>query len=111
MIDFDSLVLGPCMDAFAEPVVYQPAIGVPFQVTAVFDQAYRPVDSLSIEGIDPMHVTASRPCLGVRLSAFPVQPDQADLVTVRGVQYWVQEVLADGQGGARLTLNVVNGQR
>lgn len=109
MIDFGALVLGPCIGIFGEapnaPVLYQTASAPAFPVNGVFDQAYRPIDPLMIEGMDTSHVTTTRPCLGVRLSDFLIQPQQNDLVTIRGAQYRVSEVHSDGVGGARLMLN------
>lgn len=110
MIDFDRLVLGPCIGIFGEQPaaqpVYQPANRAPaFLINGVFDLAYRPIDPLVIEGMEPSHVTTAGPCLGVALSSFPNPPLQGDLVTIRGTLYRVSEVRSDGVGGARLMLN------
>ncbi len=110
MIDFDRLVLAPCIGIFGEQPgalpVYQPANRAPaFTVAGVFDEHYRPVDPLVIEGMDTSHVTTFGPCLGVALSSFPSPPLQGDLVTIRGTIYRVSEVRSDGVGAARLMLN------
>ena len=111
MIDWADLVLAPCIGVFGEAIVYQSADGLVIAVDGVFDEAYRPVDPLAIEGIAPMHVTTEKSCLGVRLADFPVPPEQGDLLSARGVQYYVQEVQVDGKGGAKLVLNLQKGQR
>lgn len=117
MIDWDSLVLGPCMGVFGEPVDYAPAAGTPtFRVSGVFDEAYRsiapmgdgpfPSSELSALGA-PGAITAEMPVLGVQLSAFPVPPVQGDLLTIvrTSESYVVKEVQPDGHGWAKLLLN------
>lgn len=52
-------------------------------------------------------MTNAAPMLGVSLSDLPVDPadDQGEVV-VKGVRYYVREVQKDGQGGARLVLEI-----
>lgn len=106
MIDWGAEVLGPCLDVFGEPVTYTPAAGTPFQVTAIFDNAYHK-DTLFEDG--PGVINQS-PTLGIRLSDFAATPDQNDRVFVPSVNatYLVREVHLDGHGGARLMLNKVS---
>ena len=111
MIDWSGLVLAPCVGIFGEPILYSPAMGSAFPLSGVFDEAYRPIDPLAIEGMLPSHVTTEHAALGVNLADFPADPQQGDLLTARGVQYYVQEVQVDGHGGAKLVLNVQKGQR
>lgn len=111
MIDWAGLVLGPCIRIFGEAIVHQTADGTILGVQGVFDEAYRPVDPLTIEGITPMHVTTEMACIGICLADFPAAPQQGDLLTARGVQYYVREVQVDGHGGAKLVLNKQKGQR
>lgn len=110
-LSFDALVLGPCVDAFGEvaqgyaiPVCTPVAGGEPFSCDGVFDAAYRDIDPLGA-----LIVTApSAPTLGVRLSQFPsgIGPQQNDAWLIRGKNYVVREVRPDGQGMARLLLNL-----
>jgi len=111
-LDWAGLVNGPCVEIFGEPVTYQRGLdNRVFPVTGVFDDAYRPSNPLAIDGMEPMHVSTTAACLGVDLRAFEVDPEQGDLLTVRGVQFYVQDVHPDGKGGARLILNKQAGQR
>ena len=121
MIEWDSLATGPCMAAFAEPVVYTPAGGAPVStavdgtpLVGVFDRAY--LEQLPMgggEGMEPLgfgsggNITAARPVLGVQLSQFAQAPDQDNTVFVAsvGVTYVVKEAQPDGHGWALLLLN------
>lgn len=101
MIDFDALVLGPCMDAFAQPVTYLPGAGAPIAMSGVFDKAYLDVTHDGEEA-----VTTVKPMLGCRLSAFPggIQPAENEQFIIAG-QYWVVKVVhPDGLGHLRIFL-------
>lgn len=104
MIDWDSVVLGPVIGTFGEPVTYTPANGAPLSVTGVFDEAYQ---DLTLAGGSAM--TTSTPVLGVRVSDFPALPAQGDtlVVTSTGEAFTVKEVRADGHGWAKLMLNYI----
>lgn len=109
MLDFDALVLAPCVAAFGETAqgypasVYAPATGQPFALDGIFDRAYREVDALT-----GMPISSARPVFGVRLSVFPagMAPASGDQVTIRGTVYVVREVRPDGHGEAKLMLNL-----
>lgn len=104
MIDWNGLVLGPLMDVFGEPVTYTPAGGSPLSITAIFDEAYTPVQLVA----DP-EVNAVMPVLGVQLSQFPAGFDprnaQGDTFIARGKSYVVKNGKPDSHGGARLEAN------
>jgi hypothetical protein len=113
-IDWDTLLIGPCMNAFAEPVTYTPAGGAPYQITGVFDRAY--LEQLPFGGgggQEPLgfgsagNITAARPVLGVQLSQFAQEPAQDDTVLIPsvGIAYTVKEVQPDGHGWALLLLS------
>ena len=106
MIDFDTLVVGPCMAVFGEPVLYQPLSGTPFTITGVFDEAY--LEQAPYDALTPGNISGTRPMLGVQVSQFPQPPLQDDVLTIvrTGVTYWVNEVRADSHGAARLLLSV-----
>jgi predicted permease len=105
MIDWDANVLAPLEAVFGEPVLYLPAAGASFQVSGVFDEAYRELDLAG--GIAS---TTDMPVLGVRLSQFPVAPKQGDSLTVlrTSATYAVKEVRPDSHGAARLMLNYLS---
>lgn len=112
-IDWDGLVIGPCMQAFGDDTVIWTSAepgAQPLTITAIFDNGFR---ALMVEGGDggmaPDHITASTPILGVQLSQFPTPPMQGDTVTVGGQVYQVNEVQPDGKGGAHLQLIEVDG--
>lgn len=102
MIDWDAAVLGPLESVFGEPVNYMPAAGGSFSISGVFDAAYRGLDLA-----DGMAMSTETPVLGVRLSQFPMAPEQGDSLTLArsGVTYVVREVRPDSHGAARLMLN------
>lgn len=103
MIDWDSLVIGPCVaDVFGEAVTYTYATGAPISITGVYDDQYQ-----GLEPADGQTVTTSMPVLGVQLSQFPAPPQQGDGVFIQrtGEQYVVREVRPDGHGAAKLMLN------
>ncbi|WP_456306087.1 head-tail joining protein [Gluconobacter kondonii] len=105
-------MLGPCQDVFGEAVEWQSGkIGVWQPISGIFDDAYRPVDLIGgDDGLSPVHITTTRPILGVRESSFQVPPDQGDLIRVRGKVYRIQEVRTDSHGGLHLELNDATGE-
>ena len=109
MIDWDAVLLAPVMREFGDGTasdpstlpVYMPAGGMPFALAdAVFDRAYSEV---TIEGEAS---TTRRPCLGVRLALFAVDPAQNDKVSIPSAPgtFIVKDVQPDGHGHAKLML-------
>ncbi len=107
MIDWAALVVAPCVSTFGEPVIYKPAIGAPFPINGVFDNAYK--ESTMSEYGTEIHTYF--PQLGVKLSDFPTPPAQGDQLTIlsTGKTYAVRDPQPDSHGGARLVLNYVSG--
>jgi hypothetical protein len=106
-VDFDALVLAPCMNTFAvsftvEPVASQPR-GVPYAARGVW--AVRNVDVDTQEGITSTEVRT----LGVRISEFPVLPIARDRILFQDAAHMITDVDEDGQGGAVLTLAELDG--
>lgn len=99
--DLTDGVLGAAMSEFGRAVTYTPSGGVGVEITAVFDSAHVAVDPDS--GV-PVHM--NQPVLGLRLRDLPVAPAQGDGVTVNGTEYVVVDLQVDGQGGARLRLQL-----
>ena len=102
-IDFDALVLGPCMDTFAEPITVDPLASQPsappYTAQGIFSSA--PYD---VPLADGTLYQDQRTTIGMQISQFSVPPTAKDLITVRGVQYIAADAQADGQGGLTLTL-------
>jgi hypothetical protein len=104
-VDFDALVLKPCIATFGEPITYTPAGGSPIAISGVFDPAYTHV-TLNDSGIP---FTSILPVLGIRMLVLPQAPEQDDLVTARGLNYIVRDALPDGRGHYKLLLNLLTG--
>lgn len=108
MLDFDTLVVAPCLAVFGEdqrPSYVGPAGGATTVFDAVFDDAYVAV----MEGPDGPEVATIEPVLGVRLAQFPAgHPAQGGQVTVPRVAkgYRIQNVEPDGKGWALLRLQL-----
>ena len=113
VIDFDSLVLGPCMTVFGEPIRYR-TVALPGEpavtalITGVFDEPN--ISQFGIDGFNPGNVVNTKPLLGVQISqlaAFGITPTQDDVLTrvSTGNTYQVAMVRQDSHGGASLELN------
>jgi hypothetical protein len=102
MIDWDKTVIGPLMKVFGEAVTYAPAIGLPFPIIGVFDEAYRGIALAS-----GTEVPSVMPVLGVRMAEFTAMPKRGDQLTVvrTGEVFVVKEVDPDGHGEIKLLLN------
>ena len=114
MIDFDTLVLGPCMATFGEQINYRTialpgAPSVTATITGVFDEPN--MDQFGgIEGLTPGGLVNTKPLLGVQVSqlaALGIAPAQDDVLTrvSTGRCYVVGKVRLDSHGGASLELN------
>ena len=107
MIDWDALVIGPCMETFGEAagVPYTRAGGATFTVDGVFDEG-----SINLRLVADPSFVENGPVLGVRLSQFPTDYDprnaKDDTFVVRGVTYVVREGRPDSHGWALLSANV-----
>lgn len=104
-IDWDALVLAPCMAVFAEPAgaMVSWAGGAPLLITdAVFDRQH--VEIQFGDGRAPL--SGVYPTLGIRQAALPdgVSPRQLDLVVVRDEEFAVVDVQPDGAGHILLIL-------
>lgn len=104
MIDWDKALLAPVFGVFAEPATYAPAVGQPFPIAGVFDEAYHGVSLAG--GTD---VPSAMPVIGVRLAQFAAPPKRGDRLTITrtGELFVVKEVEPDGRGQAKLLLNYV----
>lgn len=123
MVDFSSLVLTPCQDAFGKPVTVTPKASQPF------GQPYPARGIWTVEHLDvPLEdggTLSSRTLkLGIRLAEFSFSPRQGDWISTVACElpltYWQGEFQAganidfliddlhpDGQGGAELILKRV----
>lgn len=99
--DLADCMLGVAVGTFNEVgVIYTPASGSPFPLQAVFDSAH-----LSVDPGTGAPISSSNPILGIRNSDMPAPPTKGDRVTVRGVQYRVFDVQADGVAGSLIELH------
>ncbi|GAN90968.1 phage protein [Gluconobacter frateurii M-2] len=110
MIDFDKLALSPCMEAFAEPAQWQSGrLGDWNDISGIYDEAYLPVDLIGAEdGIIGSHITSAKPVLGVQQSQYAIygcEPEQSDVIKLRGRTFRIHETQPDGRGGLLLILN------
>jgi len=101
-VDFDALVLAPCIDAFGSTVTYARPGRTQFQIQGVLDKYHVEV-SFDEQGAA---VSTRRPILGLRESSFPagVCAEQGDTVTSDGVTYEIVDTQPDGHGHVLLIL-------
>lgn len=107
VIDFDKLVLDPCMHSFGRPILYQYQSGQSIEVYGIFDKVTRFLEPVS--GLDAGNsgIAATRLVVGVRLSDFSQKPCMDDRIVIDHYTFRVVEVHVDGQGGAHLVLNQI----
>lgn len=119
-VDFDALVLGPCMTAFSKPIVVMPTKSQrnapPYGASGIW--TITDLDLVLENGENFSNRTLK---FGIRLSDYVVAPKQGDTITTSvkylPLSYWqgdfdpganidflVDDVRADGQGGATLVL-------
>ncbi len=103
-MDFASLVLGPAMAVFGQPVTVTPLKSVPggiaYPAQALFAEK---AVTIQLEGSDGFHQTV-QPELGIRLDDFVVAPVQGDAIDMAQGAFVIFNVVLDGQGGATLVL-------
>lgn len=104
-VNFKDLVLIPCMNSFGREVLYHDQNGQSQSIQAIFDDVTRLHDPISGMDAGDSGVVATRVVMGIRLDDLHSKPDMSDRVTIEGIDYFVQEVQVDGQGGAHLILN------
>lgn len=100
-MDFASLVLGPCMDVFADPIMLTPTKSQP-QAAAYPAQGIFAQKPVRIETENGGYLISLETTLGIRLADYPVPPKQGDSLVRSGVTWFVWSVTLDGQGGASL---------
>lgn len=110
MIDFDSLVLGPCMNVFARPIIVTPAASQPLTPVAYTGRGIwssKPVDIPMEDGI----MSSQEQTLSLKASEFLVPPGPGDKIEIPAEgsfaaigKFVVEDVDDDGQGGLTLSL-------
>lgn len=121
-IDFESLVLGPCMTAFAKPVTITPvksqSLAAPYPSQGIWT-----IDSVDLVMEDGTPMTSRTIKFGVQFSDYPIMLAQGDIITTIAsnvpLAYWqgdndinpssnidfiVNDQRPDGQGGCTLVL-------
>ncbi len=107
MIDFDALVLGPCMTAFGEPIQFMPLQAPAFTITAVYTDKYQ--ESKFVGGDE---VVDTKTMLGCQASQFPADlPVVGDQFLIRGRLWQTLEVIEDGHGHIRLHIGFADDQQ
>jgi hypothetical protein len=110
MRDWDGMVdrtMRAAERAFGRPVTFRTFAPLgsgddppdPVTIRAVFDEAFRSVDTSSA-----VPVSTTSPIVDVRASDLPWTPEQGDTVEVNGATYTVVDVQPDGAGTNRLFL-------
>lgn len=107
-IDFDALVLKPCQDTFAKPMLVMPLASQPSVPVypARRISSKRPVD-IALEGGGVLSSDETR--LGIRLSEFPIPPVPGDRVSLDGGLTWLEidDLDSDDEGDAKLALKAI----
>ncbi|WP_086650866.1 head-tail joining protein [Acetobacter cibinongensis] len=106
-VDFDKLVLAPCVSVFGEAMQWlSSAMGAPKPITGIFDEGYKASSLDEASGLTPTYTTSADARVGIRLSDFlPDAPAQGDIFIIRNKQYRVREIQPDSHGGADILLN------
>jgi hypothetical protein len=110
MINFDDLVLAPCMAAFAIEVQISPEISrpgtKPYPARGIYTS-----QPLVVELQDGTVFSDQQTTLGVEISDFEHLPGRSDRVKITepdhpqfGRRFWIGDTVIDGQGGAVFTL-------
>ena len=88
-MDFSSLVLGPAMVAFGQPIMVTPTVSLPaaqpYAVQGVYQ--FKPVQIPLENGT---YHSTNEAHLGIRLSDCPAPPLQGDVVVMTGVTYSIE---------------------
>jgi hypothetical protein len=105
-VDFAAKVIEPALRVFGVDVAYTPIGGSAATVRGIFDNAHREV---ILPGADGLAISTTGPRLDVLLTSIPNGPSRGDTFAHEGVTYRVNDVQPDGQGGARLVLEIVSG--
>lgn len=110
-IDFEALVLGPCMDTFARLCTFYPRSsvdtdhpdGVPYQGRAIFSSA-----SFDVVMMEQLPFSDQKTEIGIKLGDYVDVgvPDRDDRVRVPGspLTFFISDTSIDGQGGMKLQL-------
>lgn len=119
-IDFQAMVLGPCMDTFARPVTVTPVKSQP--LVAQYDsRGIWEVTAIDIVTEDGGSMQSRNIKLGIQFNDYTIIPAQGDIIESKAsdipLAYWqgyvdpnssieflVDDQRPDGQGGAYLIL-------
>lgn len=113
MIDFSTIVLGPCMEVFARPITVHPIASQPGQPSYGARGIWqsRPVD---VQLVESGVLSSQNHSLGVRLAEFAEPVVQGDNVLIEAHLSLpriglckVEDTDDDGQGGCTWTLKVL----
>ena len=73
-LNWDSLVIGPCQQIFGDdPVLWQSSGTTGWvEISGIYDEGFLALQPIGGEedGLTPVHVSTSKPVLGIQLSQF-----------------------------------------
>lgn len=98
--DFNGLVLGPSMTAFAAEVSWTPAGGS--EITGL--RGVLGDDYVEVDLGNEASMSTTSPVLGIRLSEWPDSPAPDDTITINAKTYAIWDTQQDGEGGLKLIL-------
>ena len=103
-MDFSSVVLAPCQDAFSIPVTIDPrrsqrTAPVPYTARGILTKRVLDVVDAGGSVLSDAVVT-----LGIRLAEYAIPPVAQDYVIVNGVEFFIDDIDDDGQGLRVLTI-------
>lgn len=83
---------------FGETVAFQPELGTPANIVAIFDNAYEALDAggtIDVMSVSPRLTVRSEDILNIQ---------EGDIFVVRNTTYYVRIIMEDGTGLAELVL-------
>ncbi len=113
MIDFNALVLAPCQNSFARPIIVTPAKSqpnvAPYEARGIWTE--KPVEVL----LEDSSVMISQDLtLGIRKVEFPVMVEQGDTIEIPAAGSMprigicaIDKINTDGQGDVQLVLKKI----
>jgi hypothetical protein len=113
VIDFNALVLGPCMSAFARPIIVKPMKSQPsrrpYEVQGILT-----IRNIDVQLDDNSIMSSQVITVGIRLSDFETPPAQGDQIDIPAYlslpalgPHLVDDGDDDGNGGSVLTLKAM----
>jgi hypothetical protein len=102
-IDFDTLALAPCLEAFGQPVTYRPGAARPVTLTGIYNR-FSTTEVIDTQTGLTLNVT--RPTVAIRQADIPsgIEPCQGEAIEAGGIFWAIADVIPDGMGQVLLQL-------